>query len=156
MIDYSKGKIYKLIPANPDSKHVYVGTTVLPLSQAYAQLRNKASEFPERRLYKEMQNIGKFNWKIILLENFPCKSKEELKAREHHYIELLRPNLNTLNNVDDSLARSAKNKAKEAEKVHCDLCNCDFARRFKGRHNRTEKHLQKHEVVQVSSTQEVK
>ena len=29
------------------------------------------------------------DYKIVLIENYPCHSKEELKARERHYIEKL-------------------------------------------------------------------
>ena len=68
MPDYSTGKIYKVI--NPQNEIIYIGSTTQTLSQRFCRHEHKA--------------IGN---KIILLENCPCNSREELVKREQELIE---------------------------------------------------------------------
>ena len=44
--------------------------------------------------YKHFNLIGWDNVSMILLEKYPCNSKQELKAREHYWITELHPKLN--------------------------------------------------------------
>jgi len=85
---YNRGKIYKLVSYQTDK--IYIGSTCKPyLSDRLAGHRND---------YKKHQN-GKYHYvtsfeimkyedvDIILVENYPCESKQELHARERHWIE---------------------------------------------------------------------
>ena len=85
MPDYQKGKIYKLVSDHTDE--IYIGSTIQKLSQ---RLGTHASDFREGKnkcTCKHMFDLGKV--KIVLIENCPCNSKEELLKRERHYIETM-------------------------------------------------------------------
>jgi hypothetical protein len=89
MVNYQNGKIYKIVSNETDM--IYIGSTCKLLCQRLAQ---------HRSTYKAYQS-GKYNFvtsfklleigdcEIILLEKFPCNSREELNARERFYIETL-------------------------------------------------------------------
>lgn len=86
--DYSKGKIYKLECLT--SGQVYIGSTTKQyLSQ---RLTAHVSDY-KRWLNDKFRNVSSFeiigngNYQITLLEAYPCKSEDELKARERHWIE---------------------------------------------------------------------
>ena len=68
MPNYNNGKIYKII--DTENKVIYIGSTVEKLCKRYSKHKHKA--------------IGN---KIILLENFPCNSREELVKKEQEFIE---------------------------------------------------------------------
>jgi len=87
---YHRGKIYKIVDNTNDQ--VYVGST------CQKQLSQRLNDHV--RHYKDYLN-GKFNYvssfeilknanyDIILLETIKCETKDELHARERHYIETL-------------------------------------------------------------------
>ena len=69
MINYQNGKVYKII--NENNAIIYIGSTAEKyLSTRYAKHNHKAP-----------------NHKIILIENYSCNSKEELRKREQEIIE---------------------------------------------------------------------
>jgi len=68
MLDYSNGKIYKII--NSENEIIYIGSTVQKLCRRFA-----------KHIHKNNDN------KIILLENHPCNSKEELLKKEQEVID---------------------------------------------------------------------
>jgi hypothetical protein len=87
MPDYSKGKVYKLVSNQTDK--VYIGSTTQPLA------KRKGGHIATYKCYQE----GKGNYvtsfeiikyddcDIVLLENVNCESKDQLHARERHWIE---------------------------------------------------------------------
>jgi len=89
-IDYSKGKIYKIV-CNITGL-IYIGSTTKDyLKQRLTQHRNDYSRFLRgTQCYITSYEILKNdNYDIILLESYPCNSKDELHARERYYIETL-------------------------------------------------------------------
>ena len=68
-INYNNGKIYKII--NPQNEIIYIGST------AQKQLCDR---------FKNHEHRGNGN-KIILVENCPCNSREELCMKEQEHIE---------------------------------------------------------------------
>ena len=85
---YQRGKIYKII--SNQTNDVYYGSTIEPY------LTNRLSG--HRTHYKcwlngKRNNITSYELvnfddaKIILVETFPCNTKDELHAREQHYID---------------------------------------------------------------------
>ena len=86
MPDYSKGKIYKLLNAVTDD--IYVGSTVQPLScRLFGHKYNiDLPQHEKNKLYCKMKELGADNFYIELLENYPCQTREELRAREGHRI----------------------------------------------------------------------
>lgn len=98
MVDYSKGKIYKI----EINGQLYVGSTCQLLCQRRGNHVRKSIDYPNRKLYKCItENGGWDNVKLILIINFPCKSIEELLAEEDKYIKELKPELNSKNAVFD-------------------------------------------------------
>jgi len=78
MNKYQNGKIYKII--NSDNNNVYFGSTIETLKRRFHNhLHNKTASFDKLNSKYE-------NCKIILVENYPCNSKNELLQREKYYI----------------------------------------------------------------------
>ena len=90
MVNYELGKIYKIV-CN-ETGLMYIGCT--------------AQEYLTTRLGGHIRNYKKYlndkytfvysfkvlecgNFDIILIENYPCKDKYELQAKERHYIETM-------------------------------------------------------------------
>ena len=92
-INYANGKIYKLVN-NIDDK-IYIGSTVNPLYKRKGQHKSTSILKPNIKLYQYLNEIGWDNVDIILIENFPCESKEVLHQRERYWIDILKPQLNT-------------------------------------------------------------
>ena len=82
-MDYMNGKIYQLL--NKVNDEVYVGSTLQPLSKRFYSHKTK-SDHLNNKLSELIRTIGKDNCYIELIENYPCNTKEELLAREGHYI----------------------------------------------------------------------
>ena len=84
-MDYKNGKIYQIL--NNVNDDVYVGsTTQLLCKRFYCHKSQSDSLFRKYKLHELMRTIGKNNCYIELIENYPCNAKEELLAREGHYI----------------------------------------------------------------------
>ena len=109
--DYQKTKIYKIESHLGDK--IYVGSTAKEyLSQRFQQHKVQ---------YKRWKNgkVGKFtsfelfdlygieNCQIVLIEAYPCNSKDEKNAKEGHYIKTL----NCINKVVVGRTREETQKA---------------------------------------------
>lgn len=89
MVNYQLGKIYKLISP---SGLIYVGSTCETLSN---RLSGHKSSYKRYDADKRKHKITSFilldedfdNIDIVLIEKYPCNSKEELHARERYYID---------------------------------------------------------------------
>lgn len=108
--NYHNGKIYKIV--NEISSDIYIGSTCACLNTRIAQHRYMSKKYPDLLFYKFVfNNNGWLNFRIILIEDYPCKKKEELLMREQYYKDSLKPTLNTNNVVGRD-----KQKVKECEK----------------------------------------
>ena len=91
---YDNGKIYKLWSLQ--TNEIYVGSTVQPLHKRLYEHRSRARKTPcERSIYQEMNSLGMDSFNIELIEDYPCKSLNELHRREGHGIRELHATLNT-------------------------------------------------------------
>jgi hypothetical protein len=85
---YANGKIYKLV-SNKTNK-IYIGSCCVPLRQRLYEHKKKFKSFVKngkssttsKELFKLDDKI-----EIILIEDYPCQSKNELERRERFYIE---------------------------------------------------------------------
>ena len=95
MPDYQQGKIYKIF--NTITNDIYIGSTTQTLCNRMKNHRNDASSkaHSHYKLYQFFHQYGVANFYIELLEKYPCSSKEELFAREGHFIRQEKPSLNT-------------------------------------------------------------
>ena len=93
MPDYAKSKIYKLVAADK----FYIGSTTGYLCSRKAVHKAHSKLFPERKVYKTINEIGWDNIQIELIEQFECETNAELVARETFYIDQELNNSNCLN-----------------------------------------------------------
>ena len=83
MNKYEKAKIYKLI--DNTNGNIYIGSTI----QSLANRKSKHKQETKKKINKCKSKliINNDDYDIILIENYPCSSKEELLARERYFIE---------------------------------------------------------------------
>ena len=81
MYDYSKGKIYKLYSVS-NKYLVYYGSTINTLN---TRLSAHISDYKHNRSCESKLVIAAGDYKMELIENFPCNSKAELERREGEY-----------------------------------------------------------------------
>ena len=95
MIDYKNGKIYKIISDYTDK--CYIGSTCQLLSARFANHKHCSKHYdPDKNHFRTSSILFEYNdVQIVLIENYPCKNKEELHARERYWIE----NLECVNKV---------------------------------------------------------
>jgi hypothetical protein len=86
---YQQGKIYKII--SPHTDKIYIGSTCKKyLSQ---RLTAHTSSYKEKLKNNTRDKIMSYELlalgdvEIILLETYPCNSKDELVARERHWMD---------------------------------------------------------------------
>ena len=119
---YLNSKIYKIV--DNTNGNIYIGSTCYNLEQ---RLRNHVSKY---KTYKKKENkdcssydiIKNNDYKIELLEIFPCKTKQELLIKEREYIEnnkcinIKKPITSYQEKLDMDKEYYEKNKEKIAEK----------------------------------------
>jgi group I intron endonuclease len=79
-LSYASGKIYKLV--NDVNDNLYIGSTTQALSKRMVQHRSDAKRMRQCKVHIAMNAIGVHHFSIILIEAFPCASKDALEARE--------------------------------------------------------------------------
>ncbi len=175
---YQNGKIYKICDIN--ETEIYIGSTTQPLYKRlskhkgnYKCFLNEKSDFVTS--FKLFEKYGLENCQIILIENYPCKSKEELNAREAYHIRLNKcvnkiipgrthakyylDNKNillqkykqyNLEHRQDLLEYSknwyANKKETFKQKEECLICDCSIRQRDKNRHFKSKKHIDNEKV----------
>ena len=93
MVNYGNGKIYKIESTLGDK--IYIGsTTKAQLSMRMSKHRSdyKNWKVGKAKLVTSFQLFDEYgleNCSIVLLEDCPCESKDQLLAREAHYIKSL-------------------------------------------------------------------
>ena len=80
IVDYSKGKIYKIV--HQASGLVYYGSTCSTLKKRFTDHKSKL-KCSSKKLFQYDDTIPE----IFLVEEYPCESKEELLRRERFYME---------------------------------------------------------------------
>ena len=88
--DYSKGKIYRLVCNTTGNQ--YIGSTVQSLSQRLGSHKSSFKRFSEGKITKKSTSFSiqsENNFKMILIEDYPCKNIYELEQRERHFIETM-------------------------------------------------------------------
>ena len=82
--DYAQSKIYRLTHG---AKTIYIGSSVMPLHKRMTKHRSAARGGKTSNIYTYMREVGLENVRIVLLEAWPCQSKEELIQREQYWLE---------------------------------------------------------------------
>jgi hypothetical protein len=84
---YKNGKIYKIVDNTNDN--IYIGSTCEPtLARRLTKHRGHYKEYLKGGKYTtSFKILENNNYSIVLLEEFPCETKDQLLARERYYIE---------------------------------------------------------------------
>lgn len=95
---YNNGKIYKLVNSVDDQ--IYIGSTCNSLAKRKSRHKTSSRKRPTQRVYQHLNQIGWENVRIILIEKVQAQNKDQLRLREQHYIDLIRPSLNKNSAID--------------------------------------------------------
>jgi hypothetical protein len=121
-IDYSKTQIYKWVCNDSSILCEYVGHTT-NWDKRKASHKERCNQIDGKKyhlkLYETMRENGGFdNWKMILIEDYPCTGKREAEKREQYYIDLLVEKINTINSFTMEINKSQPNYNNELYKAH--------------------------------------
>ena len=117
-----------------DGMDIYVGSTSLSVKDRLRCHMSHAKRY-NSILYKRMFEVGIYNWEILPLLIYICNQKEICEF-EKNYVELLKPDLNTVSPSDTNNKwnhtglKEIKKKhycnSIKSKKFYCDVCNCTF------------------------------
>jgi len=99
--DYSQGKIYKIV-CNKTGL-VYIGSTSSSLETRLKGHENDCKRYLNKKtnhLISSIFVIVNNDYKIELIENYPCNNKQELIKREYYYID----NIDCINTHRNSMS----------------------------------------------------
>jgi hypothetical protein len=152
---YQLGKIYKIV-CNTTNK-VYVGSTCEPtLAKRLANHKRSYKAYMEKKARgyaTSFEIIGGNNYEIVLLENYPCHSRDELHKRERHYIETLEC-VNRLipSRTDKEYREDNKELLRQQKKLHYQNNKDAYLRREKEyREANLEKVAEQHRIYQANN-----
>ena len=82
---YEKGQIYKIVDVGYNK--MYIGSTTEPLSKRMERHRSAYKDYLMQKMhwvssFSMFDEFGNENCKIEWVEDYPCKTKKELEARE--------------------------------------------------------------------------
>jgi hypothetical protein len=137
MVNYSKGKIYKII--DNTNNNVYIGSTVQSLATRISQHRYDYFAFLETgtKMMTSFQILKNGNYDIVLIEKFPCENKEELHARERFHIE----NHNCVNKVIPTRTKREYSLMNGLNQVECE-CGLTSLKKHLVRHRKSHMHIE--------------
>ena len=100
MRDYSRSCIYKLVNQfDEKEKMIYVGTTTNWSVRKYQHRRRCNDERDKgynQKIYRYIRKTGGWsNWKMIKIEDYPCKNPDDIFDRERFWIHYYNAKLNT-------------------------------------------------------------
>jgi len=99
-IDYNKTQIYKLIHNDDiNNENIYIGSTTNFVKRKYNHkydCNNEKAKIYNLKVYQNIRNNGGWiEWKMLLVEKFPCIDKRESDVRERYWIDHFKSQLNT-------------------------------------------------------------
>lgn len=115
-VDYSKTVIYKLVCNDLEITDIYVGSTSnfrTRKDNHKSKCSNEKCKAYKLKVYQTIRENGGFdNYSMLEIEKFPCKDKNEARARERHWYEELKAKLNS----QSPTLNVEKQKEKQKEK----------------------------------------
>ena len=141
MVNYGNGKIYKIVPiCDHDEGDVYFGSTTkwyLCQRMDTHRLDYTLHQYGRKvrlSVFDLFDKYGVNNCQIVLVENYPCNSKNELHAREAHYIRSMKC-------VNKVIPLRTKKEYYEDTKEHYSCpCGSEILLAHKARHEKSVKH----------------
>jgi predicted GIY-YIG superfamily endonuclease len=117
MNKYNSGKIYKIVDNTSDM--IYVGSTCKSLEQRLNRHEHQFKSFMAGKKVSKLsscQILKNGDYKIQLLENFPCDDNSDLTTKEGSYIKLYRKQ--KLNIVNEKVAGQTS--------IDTVICDCGY------------------------------
>ena len=111
LIDYSNGKIYKIV--NDIDSFAYIGSKTLPLNKRMVYHRRDMKRRSGCKIYQHMLKYGTEYFHIILIKNVTCNNREELLREER--IELDKINKDISLNLTKPLLTQEEKKEYQKE-----------------------------------------
>lgn len=145
---YKSGKIYEVINKLKPSKF-YIGSTITTLHKRMYDHRNQKRK--NTLLRHAMEKYGRDNFKINLLEDYPCDSRQELLKRESEWQTMYNPVYNLMKaylSPEDKIKQHNISQAKWIKlhgydkKVKCE-CGNWILKVYKRAHCKRKVHLDK-------------
>ena len=154
MPNYENSKIY-VIKSHKTEK-VYIGSTTQTLNKRFIQHKHDALKIYSCKSKELFQYDDTY---IELIENYPCKTIEELHARETeimkttpHLINKVMPGIRTINpdekEKDKERHKIFREKIKQAKRLGITLPPAKIGRPIKVRSN-TETTILNHEIIKL-------
>ena len=172
--NYQNGVQYKIVCKDPTITDCYNGSCC---SFKDRKQNHKATSLNPNcigynfKVYQFIREHGGWdNWTFLQIEEYPCKSKQELVLRERHWFDIIKPTLNSyspmttpeekkkskvkydVEKYTDNKAKivakvaqyqeehRAEINAKRRERITCE-CGCVFSKNHLSIHKKTAKHL---------------
>ena len=93
MKDYGKGKIYKIVCNKTNL--IYIGSTREPtlarrLAKHVSSYKSYLKTLERKKYMTSYKIIENNDYDIVLIEDFPCNTKDQLHRRERFYIESIK------------------------------------------------------------------
>jgi len=111
-IDYSKIVIYKIACNDLNVKDIYVGSTTDFIKRKSSHKKD-SNKHKNLKVYNMINSYGGWdNWCMIKIEDYPCKSSIDARARERYQYELLNA---TLNMVRPIMTKEERRSDKRSE-----------------------------------------
>ena len=163
MSNYQSAIIYKLTSVHTD--RIYIGSTTKPLLRRKQEYQSDFKRFQNGKwrytTSYALFELGPVN--IELIEDYPCRKKTELEAREGLFINQEPNSLNKQhpgrNQADYGAEYYQVNRdricARKAEKIHCDVCNSVVRRDDFARHKKSKKCSNSSESNRTDSLAEI-
>lgn len=126
-MDYANGKIYKLVSNSiPD---IYIGSTASELKKRKSnhKAHYNAWKLGNQHYITSFKLFEAGVVDIVLIEAFPCKNKDELHARERHWIDSLDCVNNKCPTRTEEESLELKKKYYIDNKERIDECNKKWA-----------------------------
>jgi hypothetical protein len=121
-MDYSQTVIYKIVCLDLEVKDLYVGSSTNLVKRRCSHkghCTNENDDHYETPVYVFIRAHGGWaNWQVVLVEEFPCKTDEQRRARERYWMEELNASLNTIRSIrthDEKLASGREGYARNIE-----------------------------------------
>ena len=98
-IDYTRTQIYRIVCNDLKLNELYIGSTTDFRKRKSTHKKSCNNENRKGYNYKIYQiirlNGGWENWKMILIESYPCADGLEARRRERYWYDELNPTMNT-------------------------------------------------------------
>ena len=133
---YQRGKVYKII--SPHTDMIYIGSTTEPtLARRLAGHKGTYNRYlaGNHNYVSSYEILQHPEYRIVLVESYPCDSRDKLLAREQHHIDLAGDTCVNRQRAFTDLTGLTKQDYKK-QKIQCD-CGLLFSRNNKAAHERT-------------------